>query len=172
MMEEQPHAETKPRKPGRITRRTLGVILVLIVAVWGAAIMAGPRPPFRFLEGMKLAQPPDRDTYESGTIYYYVGRSNYRELYNRAKSELYAKGWKETWAGVNDKHWKVMFYKDSPEAPAGNYSMCLIQDLNWRGRLDENAIEKGWNTVYATLEKPPSTKWDNLWSRVREALHL
>ena len=161
----------KPNRP-RFSKRTLALLIVLGAGVWGVAYQARPGPPFRFLEGMSLSNPPDTETYENKTIYYYVGRQDYRDLYNRAKAELGRNGWEETWAGDNGGgHWKVLFINDSPKDYAGSYSVCLIQDMRL-GKGLPHSLDNGWNTVYAVLEKKSETKWDTLWARVREGLHL
>ena len=180
MMEEQTHASTKAKKPGRITRRTLALLLVLAVVVWGAASLTGPRPPFRFLEEYQCIQAPHPESWGSKRIrveFIYCANVDYDNVVGRVRSETIRNGWVEGEPRDRLGSNSVDLRRGGTGAfPWPDY-LTICQDMKLETApgapfefVRGNRV-RGWTTIYGNLGTMESI-WQRALYRIRKALHL
>jgi hypothetical protein len=172
-VEEHPLAETKPKKPGRTTRRTLAVVLLLAVAVWGVASLARPRSRFRFMKGFDPAGPPivsyggDSDLSRS----VYNGRFNYDLVVERVMAELLRKGWIiRSSEDPGQIEFELRATKDWPNWTTLWIDRDIKLESHKGGDVSGQTMD-GWTSIMIDDESDRNLL-GRLCSRVREALHL
>lgn len=133
---------------------------------------SAPRPPFRFLQSLQLADAPFPTSDQRGhrCEYIYSGRADYRETYARAVAELSSAGWKRDAAYPFAKD-GCRFIK-AAESPGGNETWVMLKrdarvEKGSAGRLVTSKVP-GWISVRCLIVGDAPTAWD----RLRSTLHL
>jgi hypothetical protein len=154
------------------------VVLILAAAVWGVASPARPGPTFQFLSGFQLVGFEDQRSEADGLVlrqFFYVRHKDYVEMLAQVSGELKKQDWIEAYWSVDDPR-MTMFKEGGDLLSDARDSVLIYADKKFVRRKTlvyfYGDVSTRWNSIIYATNLPPPNRWDKLWSRFQNALHL